>query len=333
MRGGATTVVDASFTGASVAAMSELGLRGVIALEVFGGSDDDAVAIADRLDARLDPRPRMAGLLVELGVSPHAPYTVAPALYEEVVRARATAGRRVVTHIAESQHELDALVRGEGLLAERSRRAWVAPYGRHPIAELVERGLLGPRDRRRARGARRSRRDRAARRERSLGRPLPALERAARMRNRPARGAPAGGCAGRSRNRRAVVGARSGRLRRAARSGHVAARVGGRPGCAGSTRTRCVSRPSAAPRRSASSTRSGASRRASEQTSSPSVWVTRPSGPAKILLRDLVLAGSGERVIFTMVNGIVRYRVSDDSYRAALARGRDVRRRMLALST
>ena len=55
--------------------------------------------------------------------------------------------------------------------------------------------------------------------------------------------------------------------------------------------------------------------------------------PCEDPVADLVLAGSGERVIFTMVNGIVRYRVSDDSYRAALARGRDVRRRMLALST
>jgi 5-methylthioadenosine/S-adenosylhomocysteine deaminase len=47
----------------------------------------------------------------------------------------------------------------------------------------------------------------------------------------------------------------------------------------------------------------------------------------------LVLAGSGDRVVSTMVDGFVRYRVSDDSYRAALARARDARRRMLALST
>ena len=45
----------------------------------------------------------------------------------------------------------------------------------------------------------------------------------------------------------------------------------------------------------------------------------------------LVLAGSGDRVKFTMVEGFVRYGVSDDSYRAALARARDARRRMLAL--
>jgi 5-methylthioadenosine/S-adenosylhomocysteine deaminase len=144
MRGGASTVVDASFTGAAVVAMSELGLRGVVALEVFGGTGDDPVSIADRLDARVERASEDAGPLVELGVSPHAPYTVSPEVYGEVVRRARAAGRRVVTHIAESQHELAALVRGEGLLADRSRRAWVAPYGRHPVAELGERDLLGP---------------------------------------------------------------------------------------------------------------------------------------------------------------------------------------------
>jgi 5-methylthioadenosine/S-adenosylhomocysteine deaminase len=46
---------------------------------------------------------------------------------------------RVVTHLGESTHELDALVRGTGVLAGS-----VAPFGRHPILELAERGLLGP---------------------------------------------------------------------------------------------------------------------------------------------------------------------------------------------
>ena len=86
MRGGASTVVDASFTGAAVAAMSELGLRGIVALEVFGGTGDDPVSIADRLDARVERATADAGPLVELGVSPHAPYTVSPELYAEVVR-------------------------------------------------------------------------------------------------------------------------------------------------------------------------------------------------------------------------------------------------------
>jgi 5-methylthioadenosine/S-adenosylhomocysteine deaminase len=45
----------------------------------------------------------------------------------------------VVTHLAESRHELDALIGGTGLLTR-----FVAPFGRHPILELAARGLLGP---------------------------------------------------------------------------------------------------------------------------------------------------------------------------------------------
>src|SRR5699024_10746710 len=42
-------------------------------------------------------------------------------------------------HLGESRHELDAMVEGTGVLARM-----VAPYGRHPVLELAERGLLGP---------------------------------------------------------------------------------------------------------------------------------------------------------------------------------------------
>jgi 5-methylthioadenosine/S-adenosylhomocysteine deaminase len=57
---------------------------------------------------------------------------------EIVARARARE-LRVVTHLGESRHELDALIGGTGLLTR-----FVAPFGRHPVLELAERGLLGP---------------------------------------------------------------------------------------------------------------------------------------------------------------------------------------------
>jgi 5-methylthioadenosine/S-adenosylhomocysteine deaminase len=141
LAGGATTVADASFAGEAVGAATETGLRAIVALEAFGGGDADPVAVADDLDARLATRAGEAGPLVELAVSPHAPYTVAPDVFAEIVRRARAAGRRVITHLAESRAEIDALRDGSGPVA------WgpvpVEPFGRHPVAELAGRGLLG----------------------------------------------------------------------------------------------------------------------------------------------------------------------------------------------
>lgn len=139
LRSGVTTLVDASYAGATVAACTELGLRAVVALEAFGGDDADAVAVADELDRRLAALAAAAGPRVELGVSPHAPFTVGLSLFTEMVSRARARGLRVVTHLGESSHELDAMVRGTGLLAGS-----VGAFGRHPIQELAERGLIGP---------------------------------------------------------------------------------------------------------------------------------------------------------------------------------------------
>jgi cytosine/adenosine deaminase-related metal-dependent hydrolase len=139
LRSGVTTLVDAAYGGASVRACGAAGLRAIVAIEAFGGDDADAPAVADELERRVDALAAESGPLVELALSPHAPYTVGLALFGEIVARARARGMRVVTHLGESTHELDALVRGTGVLAHS-----VAPYGRHPILELAERGLLGP---------------------------------------------------------------------------------------------------------------------------------------------------------------------------------------------
>jgi 5-methylthioadenosine/S-adenosylhomocysteine deaminase len=80
-----------------------------------------------------------AGPRIELAISPHAPFTVGLSLFTQMVALARARGMRVVTHLGESRQELDALVSGTGVLARS-----VAPFGRHPILELSERGLLGP---------------------------------------------------------------------------------------------------------------------------------------------------------------------------------------------
>ncbi|MDX6571317.1 MAG: aminodeoxyfutalosine deaminase [Gaiellales bacterium] len=139
LRSGVTTLVDAAYDGAAVRACTAAGLRAVVAIEAFGGDDADVAAVADALFRRVDALAGDAGPLVELAVSPHAPFTVGLGLFGEIVARARARELRVVTHLGESRHELDALIGGTGLLTR-----FVAPFGRHPVLELAERGLLGP---------------------------------------------------------------------------------------------------------------------------------------------------------------------------------------------
>ena len=109
-------------------------------IEAFGGDDADASAVADELERRVDALAAEAGPLVELAFSPHAPYTVGLALFAEIVaRARARG-----MHVVDASGRVDTRARCAGAAAPASLARSVAPYGRHPILELAERGLLGP---------------------------------------------------------------------------------------------------------------------------------------------------------------------------------------------
>jgi 5-methylthioadenosine/S-adenosylhomocysteine deaminase len=135
LRAGIGTVGDCSFSGAAAVAMDELGLRGIAYLEVFGADPDSALEQFEEL------RSRAAGHFnerVALGVSPHAPYSISPAVH----RACAGLGLPVATHISESESEVRYLLDGGG--------AWetipwlVDPPGTTGTRLLAREGLLGP---------------------------------------------------------------------------------------------------------------------------------------------------------------------------------------------
>jgi cytosine/adenosine deaminase-related metal-dependent hydrolase len=136
LRSGITTVGDCSFSGAAAVAMGELGLGGIAYLEVFGSDPDDALEQFDELRARAAAH---FSDRVLLGISPHAPYSISPAVY----RACADLGLPVATHISESESEVRYLHDGSG--------AWegipwlVDPPGRTGTRLLASEGLLGPR--------------------------------------------------------------------------------------------------------------------------------------------------------------------------------------------
>jgi 5-methylthioadenosine/S-adenosylhomocysteine deaminase len=136
LRSGVTTVGDASFCGGAATACDELGLRAIVHLEVFGAG----TAIAEMFEPA---RARIAGHLserVSLGISPHAPYTVTPELYE----AASALGLPVVTHLSESDDEARYLRDGSGAWAGIAQYL-VRPLGTSGIRALAERGLLSDR--------------------------------------------------------------------------------------------------------------------------------------------------------------------------------------------
>ena len=106
---GITTVLDASWSAASPQACADLGLKAIVGLEVFGADPERALQHFEEL--RAIAQPALSGK-VRLGVSPHAPYTVSPEVYAAVRKL----GLPVVTHLAESADERAWLTRGEGPL-------------------------------------------------------------------------------------------------------------------------------------------------------------------------------------------------------------------------
>jgi 5-methylthioadenosine/S-adenosylhomocysteine deaminase len=108
---GISCVVDSSFTGFSLKAIGSANLRGVVGLELFGIAEVDNDLIWNswldrwqKLRAEADQL-GIAEERVPLTVSPHAPYTVNPALW---AKARDWASQRslpVLTHLSESAEE------------------------------------------------------------------------------------------------------------------------------------------------------------------------------------------------------------------------------------
>ena len=137
LRSGVTTVGDLAFSGASAHACSELGLRAIVYLEVFGSEAEAALAQfgekRDYVAAALSER-------VALGISPHAPYTCST----EVYAACLALGLPVATHLNESQDELDWLIDGAGPWQPVAEML-IEPDGRSGIRRLGEAGLLDER--------------------------------------------------------------------------------------------------------------------------------------------------------------------------------------------
>lgn len=141
---GITTFADTADNDAPFRAMRSLGARGIAFREVFGPDPAQRDASLAALDAAVRAMRSDATPLVQVGVSPHAPYSVSDALFAAVASYAVEQGLPVAVHIAESDAEDQLVKNGSGPFAERLRARGIPVGARGATAlTLLDRaGLL-----------------------------------------------------------------------------------------------------------------------------------------------------------------------------------------------
>ncbi len=104
---GITCVGEVCYSGeASIEAMKRSGLKGIVYLELFGTKDrydeKDLLPLLNKVERA---REKAEGTGIRIGLSPHAPYTVSPALWKKVLAYSEKEGLPLTYHLAESPAE------------------------------------------------------------------------------------------------------------------------------------------------------------------------------------------------------------------------------------
>jgi cytosine/adenosine deaminase-related metal-dependent hydrolase len=144
---GMTTLGDNTDAGVTMQVLTESGLRGIVYQELFGIDDREPIGpIMDSLAAKVTAHRHLASDRVAVGVSPHALYTIRPALFSAIQTYVVSQHLPTSIHIAESPSESALTECGEGPFAEMYARrgiTWEAPY-RTPTEYAEQMGALGP---------------------------------------------------------------------------------------------------------------------------------------------------------------------------------------------
>lgn len=149
IRSGITCVADITDSGASVRAVQDSGLRGVLYREV---STMDAASVgrvvAEALADVAAWEARTSSDRITIGIAPHSPYTCHPRLFQAISEAVSQDDRPVAIHLAGSRDEYDFVKYGSSPLAQDFRRqsgwseqAWM-PTGVSPVRYVYQWGLL-----------------------------------------------------------------------------------------------------------------------------------------------------------------------------------------------
>ena len=151
IRSGTTCVGDVSSIGASFMGLKRSGLRGVVYREIIGLDGTRAEAISEMPFAHIEAmREEARGTPLDVGISPHAIYSVSPQLFRLCRQFQQRARLKAAIHAAESPAEIEYLRSGTGEIRRRLLPAtgWgeLPPptLGTSPVAYLHGLGVLDP---------------------------------------------------------------------------------------------------------------------------------------------------------------------------------------------
>lgn len=145
LEAGTTTVADIANTECSFSVLKKSPLRKVVYKEVIDLNPEHVQDVV--LKAQSELSAYESDGLFHIGLSPHAPYSVSKELYQAVSQLALQTGLPLCTHIAETQDEIEFLIKGTGNFPTflRQLRAippdWQPP-GLTPIHYLKGTGIL-----------------------------------------------------------------------------------------------------------------------------------------------------------------------------------------------
>ncbi len=149
VRSGVTCMGDIGrFGRAGFEALKTVGLRGILFQETeFSPDDRTALDNAATLFEKVNALREGSTELVEVGISPHSPYTVSPKLFEKISEFAKAENIKISIHAAESKAENDLLLKGEGFFIDVYKKfgvEWNSPLV-SPMEFLRSTGILATR--------------------------------------------------------------------------------------------------------------------------------------------------------------------------------------------
>ncbi len=149
IQGGITTIADITYSGNSLDAAVDASLRGRVFYEITGMDRKKTDEIIESSRSSVDSLRAIAkGTKMDVGISPHAPYTVCPPLYQAVSEWAIDEKMQLCTHLSGSKDEYEFVKYGSSVLAGSYREimGWEDllwhPTGTSPVKYLEQWGVF-----------------------------------------------------------------------------------------------------------------------------------------------------------------------------------------------